>query len=312
MWTSFYYAGQEGEPDSGEHTWPVRVLPEVVDGRYEVDHYVGRGGMSLVYQVKDRRDGALAALKVLRPDLVHRPELVSRLATEAVTMVMLDHPHVVHVRDMGTDPESDLWYVVTDWAPGGSASLRVRRCGPIDATTAARWGVELCSALATAHARGIFHRDVKPGNLLIGARGEALLADFGVALVPDADCDTEAGVTLGTMSTMPPEQRRSPANVGPTADLYALAATLYQITTGDNPIDLFMCSEDDPRWSRVDPGLRPVLHRATRADPAARYANALDMARDLAPMVPTEVWELEPWLAAWVRPASSVPAHSGP
>ncbi|MCB9684976.1 MAG: serine/threonine protein kinase [Alphaproteobacteria bacterium] len=302
--TTFSYAGQDGEPVSGEHVWPTRIVPDVVDDRYEVDHYVGRGGMSLVYQVRDRRDGGLAALKVLRPDLIHRSELVSRLATEAVTMVVLDHPHVVHVRDMGTDPESALWYVVTDWAPGGSASLRVRRSGPIDAVTAARWGVELCSALATAHARGIYHRDVKPGNLLIGARGEALLADFGVALVPDADSETEAGVTLGTMSTMPPEQRRTPADIGPTADLYALGATLYQVTTGDNPIDLFLSAEGDPRWDRVDAGLRPVLFRATRADPGDRYATALDMARDLAPMVPEPVWEEEPWLAAWLRPAS--------
>jgi serine/threonine protein kinase len=278
---------------------PPRI-GQVVADRYEVLAFVGKGGMSLVYRVRDRVEGDDAALKVLRPELATWDRVRHRLASEAVTMMMLDHPHIVRVRDMGTDPESQLSFFVVDWAPGGSAGDRAKREGPQPVTRVARWGVEVACALSLAHARGIVHRDVKPGNILLGDGDRALLADFGVAYVPDADADTDVGAVLGSMSYMAPEQRLSPSDVGPPADVYGLGATLYHLATRKNPADLFACPEDDPRWEVLPAPLRPVVLRATRHRTDRRYPDALALGRALAALVPAEVWVSEPWLQDWL------------
>jgi serine/threonine protein kinase len=275
-------------------------LGQVIGDRFEVVGFAGKGGMSLVYRVRDREERDEAALKVLRPELATWERVRERLAAEAVTMVLLRHPHIARIRDMGTDRPSDLAYVVIDWAPGGSAAERNKREGPLPVTVVARWGVEVASALAVAHERGVVHRDVKPGNILIGARGEALLADFGVALVPDAEVETEADALLGSVAYMPPEQRLCPKDVDPRSDLYALGATLYNLSARRNPVDLFSCPPDDPRWEAAPPVLRPVLTKATRFAAGERFADARAMALALAPFVPAEVWVEEPWLSTWL------------
>lgn len=274
---------------------------QVLGERFQVLDFVGKGGMSLVYRVRDLREGDEAAMKVLRPELATWERVRRRLAAEAVTMVMLDHPHIARVRDMGTDPDTQLCYVVMDWAPGGSTNERAKRQGPQPPSLVARWGLEVACALSVAHARGVVHRDVKPGNILVGPRGEALLADFGIAYVPDADADTDVDAVLGSISYMAPEQRLSPSDVGPRADLYGLGATLYHLATRRNPADLFACDEADPRWAHVPEPLRPILFRATRHRPADRYADARELGRALAPLVPTEVWIDEPWLTEWLE-----------
>jgi serine/threonine protein kinase len=283
------------------HPPPLLVTGQIVAERYEVVSCVGEGGMSLVFLVRDLTDGQELALKVLRPELARRRRIRDRLAAEAVTMLLLRHHHIARVVDMGIDTDTGLAFVVSRWASGGATSALVREQGPLPVPQVARWGVEIASALAHAHERGIVHRDVKPGNVLIGSHGEALLADFGIAYVPDADAETESDALLGTVSYMAPEQRISPAGVGPPADLYSLGATLYYLSTRKNPVDLFATDGTDPRWGVVPSSLRPPIWRATRPNVEDRYPDARSIALDLALRVPAEVWTSEPWLRTWLE-----------
>lgn len=264
--------------------------------RYRVVSVLGRGGMATVFLADDTVADDVVALKVLD---VHEREgrYEARFAIEAVTMSLLTHPHVVRVRDMGVDDETGVSYVAMDLAERGSVAAFVQHEGPPAVGLVATWGVQVLSALAVAHGRGIVHRDVKPANILLDREGNALLSDFGVARTPDDDLPVH--VVVGTPAFMPPEQRARPAAVGPYADLYALGATLYALVTGDSPRELWRSSIRDPRWASVPPELRATIWRATRAEPEARFPDARAMAHELRPWVPSAVMA-QPHLAAWV------------
>lgn len=279
-----------------------------VADRYDVEAYVGRGATSHVYRARDRLDGTLVALKILRPELSTNAQAVERQAAEAVTMTLLDHPHIVGVRDMGAEADG-LLYVAMDWAPASARGV-VEVCA-LSLDTILRWGVQILWALGTAHARGIVHRDVKPDNVLISAQGEALLTDFGVALVPDADMPTERERLLGTPSFMAPEQRGQAGSVGPPADLYALGATLLSLCTGADPGQLFLDRGDEPRWRALPHALRAVLFRATRPEIGARHPSARALALELARLLPTPVLSARPALSRWLYGAEgSLPSRT--
>ncbi|MEQ1508668.1 MAG: serine/threonine-protein kinase, partial [Myxococcota bacterium] len=227
------------------------------------------------------------AIKLIAAGDEVRETLQRRLQAEARAMARLRHPNILAIHDVGS--EGTLEYIVMDLVEGGSLMARLERDGYLPTGEAIRLVVQVLSALSVAHAAGVVHRDVKPHNVLIDRDGNALLADFGIALVEGDDRRTRAGVAMGSFAYMPHEQRIDAAKVGPAADLYAAGATLYHLVTGENPVDLFLATDPaSPRWTVVPPLLRDVLRRACAANPEDRFPTAEAMATALAQLAPTE------------------------
>jgi hypothetical protein len=251
-------------------------------GRYDVGPLVGMGGTAQVYRAWDHESGCPVALKVFRPGSTPGPGYGGARELEVLTGVR--HPGLVGVRGAGIDPQG-CPFVVMDLVDGQSLSARLYD-GPMGAADVARLGGVLADALAAVHARGVVHRDVKPGNVLLDADGHPWLTDFGIARIVDATRVTATGVVVGTAAYMAPEQVRGEA-VGPPADVYALGLVLLEVVTGQREYDgaavesALARLHRAPRVPETLPGpLAPMLRRMTAASPddrptAAEVAAAL-------------------------------------
>ena len=202
-------------------------------GRYRLEARLARGGMAEVWRARDERSGRRVAVKLLHPHLLPDQASRARLASEARAVGGLDHPGIIRVlaADAGERPA-----VVLELVEGEPLSARLERDGPLDPRTAAEIGAEVAEALYHAHTRGVIHRDVKPGNVLIGTDGRARLVDFGIArLLGEAlERTTQTGMVMGTLRYMAPEQLAG-KEVGPRVDLYGLGALLYEMLSGRPP-----------------------------------------------------------------------------
>ena len=234
-----------------------------------------------MYRALDLELQVQRALKIIEtPQGPRREQLRRRLRAEARAMARLGHPHVLPIHDVGSDGERD--FVVMDLAEGGSTWDRIKGGPEVSAEQAIRWTIQVLQALEAAHAQGIVHRDVKPHNVLLDKHDRALLADFGIAMIAeDEGRTTRTGVAMGSLAFMAPEQRLDARSVGPAADLYSVGATLYQLVTGANPIDLFTVGEQHQRMQLLPPALRPIVGRATRLDALSRYPDAASMRQEL-------------------------------
>ncbi|MCA8921335.1 MAG: serine/threonine protein kinase, partial [Planctomycetes bacterium] len=257
---------------------------------YAIQGELARGNMGVVFRAYDAVRGCDVALKRL-----HRAGSAidaQRFGVEVAAARRLRHPHVVGIHAAGAD-EAGLWLVM-DLVEGESLFERLQR-GPLDWEQARRIGLQLADALAHAHAHGVLHRDVKPHNVLLDARGDAHLADFGLArLVGDDVRLTQEGDVLGTPIYMAPEQALAQRDrVGERTDVYGLGATLFHALTATPPfyaeqIDLLLQQvvHDAPRApSSLVPGIPPsldaVVLRCLAKPPAARYASAEDLGEAL-------------------------------
>jgi tRNA A-37 threonylcarbamoyl transferase component Bud32 len=271
----------------------------IVGGRYRLDAVIGRGGMASVYRAWDMRLARAVAVKLLRPEILADADLALRFRREAHAATVLRHPNVVACLDTGTEGESP--YLVMELVEGEDLAARLKRESPLPARQAVAIAADVARGLAIAHARGIVHRDVKPGNILLAVDGRAMVTDFGVArLAAEAEA-TIPGTTLGSVHYFSPEQARG-ATTTAASDVYSLGLVLFEMLTGtrpfggDSPAAIALARVDAPAPSAraVDPTLPPaleqVLHRALDQDPARRYPNggALATALDvlLAPAIP--------------------------
>src|SRR5579863_188129 len=201
------------------------TIDELLSGRYRIERLLGQGGMADVYRAVDTADGTAVAVKVVRSA---DPGLAQRLATEAKTLATLRHEGLVRLLDAGV--HEGHAYLVMELVEGPTLAARLRR-GALSPARTAVLGRTLSGALAYVHERGIVHRDVKPGNVLLGPGPRARLADFGIARLADAASLTATGTTLGTAAYMAPEQLEHHA-VGPSADVWALGMILLECLTG--------------------------------------------------------------------------------
>jgi Protein kinase domain len=249
-----------------------------IHDRYRLERELGLGGSATVYLVYDRELNRQAALKLL---MAHRDG--DRLRLEARALAALDHPNVMKVYALGVHEGRD--YLVMEFLERGSLADRLSREGPLEPAVAVQAMIEVLEGLGAAHAAGIVHRDVKPGNVLLRADGSCALCDFGIART-DGGADTKTGTALGSVPFMAPEQRIDPRQAGPQADLYAAACCLYNLLTGDTPIDLYLAADSSPRWQGVPAPLRAVLRQATRSEPSRRFHTAAEMADALRVVLP--------------------------
>jgi eukaryotic-like serine/threonine-protein kinase len=200
--------------------------PTVVAGRYALQELIGRGGSAEVWRAEDTSLGRLVALKLVT---VPHDEGSARAGDEARTLARLNHPGLVPVYDAGTDDEGRPW-VVMELVEGETLSDTVKR-GPLSSERTAAVGRSVAEALAYVHEKGLLHRDVKPGNVLVGTDGRSRLTDFGIARLIDSAKVTSTGMMVGTASYLAPEQVAGEP-VGPPADVYALGLVLLECLTG--------------------------------------------------------------------------------
>ena len=249
-----------------------------IGDRYQLDSVLGEGGCAVVYRAHDQVLDVPRAVKLLTSLGPRREAARERLHAEARAMALLEHPHVLRVYDVVSDGTTDC--IVMELAPHGSLADQLDRDGPIAPKRALTFVRDVLSALEAAHQAGIIHRDVKPQNVLLNDRGEALLADFGIALITLNDLRmTRTGAAVGSLSYMAPEQRLDARSVGPGADIYGVAATLYVLLTLGNPVDLFTAKLDSPRLAMLPPPLLDIIWRGSRFAPEDRYASAQEMRR---------------------------------
>lgn len=293
-------------------------------GHYELLEMVGQGGFAVVYAARDTKLGRKVALKIPRiHSLDEDKEVRERFAREARLIAMLSHPGILPVFETGSD--GPFIYIATAWCSGGNlADWRAQQRLPADHLLAARITARLAEAVQHAHARGVIHRDLKPGNVLLekkcapeGCETELIdslrIADFGLArLSADDSAMTRTGATIGTPAYMSPEQARgATSEIGPTTDVYALGAILYELLTGKPPIvgssnvaTLRAIESQQPkapsRLNRSVPAdLDAICLKCLEKHPRDRYESAHELAEDLQRFV-----RGEPVVARPIGPAT--------
>jgi serine/threonine protein kinase len=201
---------------------------------YELLQTLGEGGMGVVHRARHRATGQLVALKVMKPQAATSELLRSRFAQECAAASRLSHPNVVRV--LAFDVLRERPFLVMELVEGISLGERILREGPLDEEEALGIARQVADGLGFAHKQGLIHRDVKPDNVLLTADGRARLTDLGLVKDLSADGDlTSAGMGLGTVAYVAPEQFEDARSATVLSDVYALAATLYHALTGVPP-----------------------------------------------------------------------------
>jgi hypothetical protein len=301
---------------------PDRYLGRTI-GKYRVTRLLGAGAYSWVYEAVDQDLEIPVALKVLRPEFAGQDAAETRFKREAATAARLRHPNIVTVRDVGQ--VDGAAFVAMDLHPL-TLGRRLSLMGRLPEAEVVRLGLGIAAALATAHASGVIHRDIKPDNILLDADGEAVVADFGLArALAGASSISATNQVLGTPQYFSPEQARG-LELDGRSDLYALGVTLFRAATGKLPFD-----GDDwyavarqhievpaPSPRSVVPELTPefdaLVLRLLAKEPGDRFGNAVQAVDALAalPTAPERSVNL-PRLASATIEAFRVPGrrHSG-
>ena len=260
----------------------------LLSGRYRLDQLLGEGAMASVWQAHDERLGRDVAIKVVRPDAAD-PAAVARFDREARVVAGIRHPGVVLVHDYGVEDGSP--FLVMELLPGPSLARVVAEEAPLEVGRASAYVREAAEALAAAHAAGVVHRDVKPGNLVLDTHGRVRVVDFGIARVEQeaGAALTAAGHVVGSAAYLAPEQA-SGARVDHRADLYALGCVLLALLTGrppfsgDSPVTVAAqhLHADPPDLAALRPDVPASLTELVRdllaKDPRRRPAGAQDVA----------------------------------
>ncbi|MEU5723043.1 protein kinase [Micromonospora sp. NPDC047738] len=254
------------------------ALPQLVADRYRLISPLGQGGMGRVWKARDEvlhRDVAIKEL-VPPPSLTpeERREMRERSLREARAIARLNNINVVRIFDV-LRTDGDPW-IVMEYVPSRSLQDTIAEDGPVSTAKAVQIGLGVLGALKAAHKAGIMHRDVKPGNVLLGNDGRVVLTDFGLATIPGDPNVTRTGMVLGSPAYIAPERARD-GTAGPEADLWSLGATLYAAVEGKSPYArpsaiatlAALATEPLPPPKNAGP-LKPVLQGLLRKDPAER------------------------------------------
>lgn len=271
-------------------------------GDYALLEHIGTGGMGTVYRARQSTTGRIVAVKLVRNS---SPEMLERFRREAQAIANLRHPNIVTLFEAG-EHEGEFYYSM-DYVENGSLSRAIRDARP-SPKQAAEWTQMIAGALDYAHSKGVLHRDIKPQNILLDENRNPLIADFGLAkLMQDGKAWEQSRAIVGTFAYMPPEQAQaSDAQLGPASDVYSLGATLYEMLTGQPPIEGDNEAEVIQRLVAREPKpIRPVNRAVPRdleticlkcllKEPERRYATARLLASDLERFLRSEPVQARP------------------
>ena len=239
-----------------DHLRHICDIPDLQGTKYSLIEEIGRGGMGAVYAVEDTELGRRVALKVLHTDS-------DEPVKEPRVLAQLEHPGIVPIYDAGVLADGRRFYVM-QLVEG----TRLDECGQTSASLPGRLRIfeKICEAVAFSHSEGVVHRDLKPENIMIGAFGEVLIMDWGLAKIMGDPAAERHGTVVGTAAYMAPEQARGETDrIDERSDVYSLGAILE-----------FLAGPSPPRR------LKAVCRKARAPDPAARYQGAAELARDVA------------------------------
>ena len=256
----------------------------IAGGRYRVERVLGEGAMAKVLLAHDAELGREVAVKLLDEGLATDPSFRARFAREARLAAGLSHPNIVTVFDAG---EADgRPFIVMELVPGRTLEERLRRDRALPADDVLTIARQVCAGLEHAHANGLVHRDLKPGNLIERDDGTIKIADFGIARAVEGTELTEAGTVVGTAAYLAPEQAEA-GTVTPATDLFALGVVLYELLTGRQPWKVESLAQLAGRREVTPPelpagtplGLRAAIESSLRPDPRDRPSSAAAFAR---------------------------------
>jgi serine/threonine protein kinase len=262
-------------------------------GPYTITDFIGQGGMGQVFKAEHTVMGRECAIKVL-PLSKSTPEAIESFTREIRTQAQLDHPNLVRAHDAGHD--GNVHYLVTEYVPGTDLRRLVRGRGPLTMQHGANVIVQAALGLDYAHQRGLIHRDVKPGNILVTPDGMAKVSDLGLSgFIHEADQDPRKGKIVGTADYLSPEQIQNPQEITLVSDIYSLGCTLYYAISGKVPFpggttrDKAQRHLEETPWHprRFNPDVSEefveVIADMMEKDPKARIQTATEVASRLEP-----------------------------
>jgi serine/threonine protein kinase len=282
---------------------------------YEILEQIGRGGMAQIYKARQLSLDRIVAIKEIKPAFAKSHELVERFKREARTAASLVHENIVQVYNFG-EPKPDSLFIVMEYVDGMDLKSLLLSAGTVPPRIAAVVIREVARALSYAHSRGLVHRDVKPGNIMITRRGEVKLMDFGIVREMDSDL-TRTGAFLGTPNYMAPEQFLGD-EITPATDIFSVGVVLYEILGGQKPFKADsegslarkVRIEKESRLRSLNPSVPRRLQRITsaclRKKPGRRPADADALIHQLDRYIGSRRREeLRKELALWVSEAAS-------
>jgi beta-lactam-binding protein with PASTA domain/tRNA A-37 threonylcarbamoyl transferase component Bud32 len=290
-------------------------MKSVLSDRYQVETRIGAGGMAEVYRGFDQVLNRTVAIKVLLPQMARDTSFVERFRREAQAAARLNQPNIVGVYDTGADDGTQ--YIVMEFIEGRTLAEFMatgRRPTPSQAAEIAQ---KIAAAIAAAHAQGVIHRDIKPGNVMITRDGVIKVMDFGIARVLGPETAPQTSAVLGTASYLSPEQAQG-GPVDARTDIYSLGAVLYELLTarppftGDSPVAVAykQVNEAPAVPSSLNPDvparLDAVVMKALSKNPSNRYQTAEEFSADLARVIAGQEVEATPLMPAAIGDATQV------
>ncbi len=291
--------------------------------RYQVEARIGAGGMAEVYRGFDSVLNRTVAIKVLLPQFARDTSFVHRFRREAQAAARLNQPNIVGVYDTGADDGTQ--YIVMEFIEGRTLAEFIgagRSPTPVQAAEIAQ---KICDAIAAAHAQGVIHRDIKPGNVMVTRDGTVKVMDFGIARMLGPETAPQTSAVLGTASYLSPEQAQG-TPVDARTDIYSLGAVLYELLTGrppfmgDSPVAVAykQVNETPALPSSLNPAvpapLDAVVMKALSKNPSNRYQSADEFSADLARVIAGQAVQATPLMAGAVGDATQVisrpPTHT--
>jgi serine/threonine protein kinase len=245
----------------------------------EIQEMIGKGGMGAVYLARQRGLDRPVAIKILPPQVARDPAFAERFSREARSLARFSHPNIVTIYDSGET--GGLFYILMEFVAGKNLR-QLLQTESFNEARLLRIVAQVCDALDYAHEAGVVHRDIKPENILLDARGQVKIADFGLAklvgLASTPGSLTGSKEVMGTVYYMAPEQLLRTVDIDHRADIYSLGVVMYEMLTGELPVGRFAPPGER---ARVDTRLDAIVLRALESKPADRYPSAAEFRRDV-------------------------------